>query len=186
MNIFSLILSCLLCLSSLALGETADVNQLCHRLLGERASDFSFEKKSTTNGQDVFSITAKGGNVKISANSELTLASGLHWYLKHVAHCQVSWNGDQLNLPATLPDAKITRTSPYKHGFYFNYCTFSYSMVWWDWARWEREIDYMALCGIDMPLAITGSEALWLNFLKRFGYSDTQAKAFICGPAYNA
>lgn len=186
MNIFFIILSCSLCLSSFAQAEAASVDQLCQRLLGDRFSDFSFEKKSTNDGKDVFTITATGGNVKITGNSELTMASGLHWYLKHVAHCHVSWNGDQLNLPATLPDAQITRTSPYQHGFYFNYCTFSYTMPWWSWERWQREIDYMALCGIDMPLAITGSEALWLNFLKRFGYTHDEAKAYICGPAYNA
>lgn len=162
------------------------VDHLCQRLLGDRASGFSFHRKQVVGGPDAFTIAATAGKVRITGNSELSMASGLHWYLKHVAHSHVSWNGDQLKLPTVLPDAQISRSSPYKHGFYFNYCTFSYSMAWWDWARWEREIDYMALCGIDMPLAITGSEALWLNFLKRFGYSHADAKAFICGPAYNA
>jgi alpha-N-acetylglucosaminidase len=26
----------------------------------------------------------------------------------------------------------------------------------WDWERWEREIDWMALNGINLPLAFTG------------------------------
>lgn len=45
--------------------------------------------------------------------------------------------------------------------YYQNVCTFSYSDVWWDWPRWEREIDWMALNGINLPLAFTGQEALW-------------------------
>lgn len=45
--------------------------------------------------------------------------------------------------------------------YYQNVCTFSYSSVWWDWPRWEREIDWMALNGINLPLAFTGQEALW-------------------------
>lgn len=45
--------------------------------------------------------------------------------------------------------------------YYQNVCTVSYSSVWWDWARWEREIDWMALNGINLPLAFTGQEALW-------------------------
>lgn len=27
----------------------------------------------------------------------------------------------------------------------------------WDWERWEREIDWMALNGINLPLAFTGA-----------------------------
>lgn len=37
-----------------------------------------------------------------------------------------------------------------------NVCTFGYSYVHWDWSRWEREIDWMALNGINMPLAFNG------------------------------
>ena len=32
----------------------------------------------------------------------------------------------------------------------------SYSMAYWDWNRWEAEIDWMALQGINLPLAFTG------------------------------
>lgn len=45
--------------------------------------------------------------------------------------------------------------------YYQNVCTVSYSFVWWDWPRWEREIDWMALNGINLPLAFTGQEAIW-------------------------
>ena len=40
--------------------------------------------------------------------------------------------------------------------FYMNYCTFSYTTAFWDWKRWEREIDLMALSGINMPMAMVG------------------------------
>ena len=29
-------------------------------------------------------------------------------------------------------------------------------IIRWDWERWEREIDWMALNGINLPLAFTG------------------------------
>lgn len=35
------------------------------------------------------------------------------------------------------------------------------SFVWWDWERWEKETDWMALQGINLPLAFTGQEAIW-------------------------
>ena len=40
----------------------------------------------------------------------------------------------------------------------------SYSMAYWDWDRWEAEIDWMALQGINLPLAFTGKpRSLRLN-----------------------
>ena len=37
-----------------------------------------------------------------------------------------------------------------------NVCTFGYSYVHWEWDRWEREIDWMALNRVNMPLAFNG------------------------------
>ena len=45
--------------------------------------------------------------------------------------------------------------------YYQNVCTVSYSFVWWDWERWEREIDWMAMNGINLPLAFNGQEEIW-------------------------
>ncbi len=164
------------------------VRALARRVLGGRAGDFLFQALPGAGDRDWFELEDREGKILVRGSSPLALASGLHWYLKHFARCQLSWCGDQLRLPDPLPPVgkKVRRTSPYRHGFSFNFCTFSYSMPWWTWKRWEREIDFMALCGIDMPLAFVGSEALWLEFLRRFGYSKKEALAFIAGPAYQA
>ena len=45
--------------------------------------------------------------------------------------------------------------------YYLNVCTVSYSMVWWNWTRWQKEIDWMALNGINFALAFNGQEAIW-------------------------
>lgn len=45
--------------------------------------------------------------------------------------------------------------------YYQNVCTVSYSFVWWDWNRWEREIDWMAMHSINLPLAFNAQEAIW-------------------------
>jgi len=42
--------------------------------------------------------------------------------------------------------------------------------VWWDWKRWEKEIDWMALQGINLPLAFTGQEAIWQKVFKTINY----------------
>lgn len=53
----------------------------------------------------------------------------------------------------------------------------SYSMAYWDWDRWEAEIDWMALQGINLPLAFTGK----LHHLCRISLSTiTLSKLFHC------
>lgn len=50
--------------------------------------------------------------------------------------------------------------------FFLNYCTYGYSMPFWKWKDWERFIDWMALNGVNMPLAITGQEMVWYKVWK--------------------
>nr|XP_028955051.1 uncharacterized protein LOC103438974 isoform X2 [Malus domestica] len=33
--------------------------------------------------------------------------------------------------------------------------------LWWDWERWQKEIDWMVLQGTNLPLAFTGQESIW-------------------------
>ena len=55
--------------------------------------------------------------------------------------------------------------SPFAHRAYLNPCAYGYTTPWWDWPRWRREIDWMAVHGIDMPLALEGQVALTLRAL---------------------
>lgn len=57
-------------------------------------------------------------------------------------------------------------------------------MAFWDWDRWEKEIDWMALHGINIPLAVTGAEAVWYNVLDKLGYTKTEINEFISGPGF--
>jgi alpha-N-acetylglucosaminidase len=47
-------------------------------------------------------------------------------------------------LPNPLPQVatEVSMNAPVRWRYYMNVCTVSYSSAWWDWARWEREIDW--------------------------------------------
>ncbi len=158
------------------------------RLLPEHSESFVCEVRPGITDQDVFQIASHGGKIVLRGNRPVAVAAAFNHYLEHVAGGHLSWCGDQLDLadPLPLPKQTITVESRFRHGYAFNYCTFNYTMAWWDWPRWEREIDLMAANGIDLPLAIIGTEAVWLNVLQRFGYTKDEAKHFIAGPAYTA
>ena len=96
-----------------------------------------------------------------------------------------------INLP--LPSDEEVHVSDAKYRYYLNTCTFGYSMTSWTWTRWQQEIDWMALHGINMPLQLVGMEEVWRKFLtmeeggkRKYGYTDEEAKAFVAGPAFIA
>lgn len=158
-----------------------------HRLIPERTDAFDFELiPPDANGRDVFEIESLGDKMILRGNNGVSLCSALNWYLKYYCHANVSWNGVQLDLPGILPvvPQKIRTISPYRYRYFFNYCCFGYSMPWWDWNQWEFMIDWMALNGVNMPLAVTGQEAVWQSVMRQLGLSDEAIRGFLAGPPY--
>ncbi|SFS45864.1 alpha-N-acetylglucosaminidase [Paenibacillus sp. BC26] len=164
------------------------VHELVARLLPKHADQFVFEEIAQENGADVFEIESVDGKVRLRGSGVTSISSAFHWYLKYTCQCHVSWSGDQLELSERLPQVGelIRQTTPYAYRYHLNFCTFSYSMAWWTWERWEREIDWMALHGINMPLAMTGQEAVWMNVGLRLGLTAEQMLDYLPGPAYLA
>jgi alpha-N-acetylglucosaminidase len=169
--------------------EQSAIRALVARVLSAHAAQIDVELiPRGADGADVFEVESRGGRLILRGQNGVTIGSALNWYLRQVAHAQLSWNGDNLNLPAQLPPvpAKMRISSPYRHRVYLNYCTFNYTASWWDRARWEREIDWMALNGITTPLAATGQEAVWQATLRRAGMADDEIRRFFAGPAFGA
>ncbi len=134
------------------------------------------------------SATGKNNPIIIRGNSWVNIAVGINWYLKHHAGIHISWNNMNVKLPAVLPvvKQKERHETDLKLRYNFNYCTFSYTMAFWNWNRWQKEIDWMALHGINMPLAAVGTESVWRNMLLKLGYSEEEVGKFIAGPAFLA
>ena len=134
------------------------------------------------------SATGKNNPIIIRGNSWVNIAVGINWYLKHHAGIHISRNNMNVKLPAVLPivKQKERHETDLKLRYNFNYCTFSYTMAFWDWNRWQKEIDWMALHGINMPLAAVGTESVWRNMLLKLGYSEEEVGKFIAGPAFLA
>lgn len=166
---------------------TDAASALIKRVVPNHSSQFILEEIfAPESAKDRFEIESRKGKIVLRAANGTAFASALYFYLTEYAHCQITWNGTNLNLPKVLPvlKEKVSRNSPYDYRYYLNYCTFSYSMSWWDWERWEKEIDWMAMHGINMPLAITGQEYTWYHVYKDMGFSDKDMSEFFSGPAF--
>ncbi|WP_105619864.1 alpha-N-acetylglucosaminidase [Vallitalea okinawensis] len=161
--------------------------ELIKRILPDDYQNFKIEIIGNTE-HDVFEIVTVNEKILLRGNNAVSIGSALHWYLKFYCNCHISWCGNRLELPKPLPlpSTKIRKQTPNKYRYYLNYCTFNYSMAWWDWDRWEKEIDWMALNGINMPLSIIGHEYLWIKVGQKLGISKEKMKEFLTGPAFFA
>ncbi|KAM6175280.1 alpha-N-acetylglucosaminidase [Erethizon dorsatum] len=173
--------------------ETAAVRALAARLLGPgpaAAFALSVERALAAGpGADVFVLSGGGGaRVRVRGSSGVAAAAGLHRYLRDFCGCHVAWSGVQLRLPRPLPavPGELTEASPYRYRYYQNVCTHSYSFVWWDWLRWEWEIDWMALNGINLALAWSGQEAIWQRVYLALGLTQAEIDEYFTGPAFLA
>ncbi len=184
---------CFLLLTSISSSAFAQLNVravkgLIERVLPDEASYFEVAYIPKENNKDVFELESKGGKIVLRGNNGISVASAFNYYLRHYCHCLITWNEVNLELPDTLPMVQgvIHKTSPYLHRYYLNYCTFNYTMSWWDWDRWQKEIDWMAVNGINMPLALTGENAIWQKVYKAMGFTDEELSNFFSGPAFLA
>lgn len=161
---------------------------LIERTIGSNKAK-SFEARIGTERSDSldwYSVYGEDGKVVLEGNNGISIASAFKAYLEDCCHCQITWCGENLDLPTQLPlpEERIDRTSPYKWRYYLNYCTFNYTMSWWQEDRWQKEIDFMAMNGINMPLAVTGQSSIWQRVYKKLGFSDEDLEKFFCGPTY--
>lgn len=179
-----------LCLISLfLLGVTlyaSPITGLLERI--DKGASRKFVIERLKGEKDFFELDQKGNKVVVRGNNYVSIATGINWYLKYYAGINLSWNGMQADLPEVLPPVlkKERHETDLKLRYDFNYCTFSYSMAFWDWKRWEQEIDWMALHGINLPLAIVGTDVVWKNVLEELGYTREEINAFIAGPGFQA
>ncbi len=168
------------------------VTALLNRIGGNGAADkfeIVIDASLAENGQDVFVITSQNGKPCIKGNTQLSVTTGINWYLNHHAHINLTWNQLTTDLSkATLPvpssEEKHVCNATYRYNF--NTCTFSYSMAFWTWERWQQEIDWMALHGINAPLNLVGLDVVTRKFLRELGVSENDINAYIAGPGFIA
>ncbi|WP_330293280.1 alpha-N-acetylglucosaminidase [Streptomyces sp. NBC_00576] len=135
---------------------------------------------------DRFRVTGRAGHITVEGTSPAVLLAGLHTYLRRTAHASVSWTGEQLNLPRTLPapTEEIAGTANVPHRFAFNDTNEGYTGAYRDWDAWQRELDVLAVHGVNRVLVYIGGDAVYYDMFRRFGYSDSEMRAWIPAPAH--
>jgi alpha-N-acetylglucosaminidase len=78
----------------------------------------------------------------------------------------------------------ITLKKKAKWSYYQNVCTQSYSMWWYAWEDWERNLDWAALWGVNLVLAYTGQEKIFRDVFNKIGVNDSVLNNTFDGPAF--
>lgn len=191
----------LLSVSSGLTQPTRGIEQLLQRRAPAIADKFSFSILNNSATRQNVNFTGKpndeyvvesgsNGTINISGNTQIALASGLRYYLNTYLKVDIYWFiGSQLYLADTdLPrlDSPYHGSSIVPWRYHFNTVTFSYTTAFWTWEDWELQLDWMALRGINLPLAWVGYEKILIDVLSEFGFSDADTASFLSGPAFQA
>lgn len=159
--------------------------EVIERQIGDRANDINYQAIEPSDGKETFEIEAKDGVLTLKGSSTVAVCYAFHTYLREACHAMKTWGGEHMNLPAVWPDYSLKKqTTPYDYRYFLNVCTYGYTTPYWDWARWEKEIDWMALRGVNMPLATVASEAIAERVWLQMGLTKEEIREFFTAPAH--
>lgn len=147
--------------------------------------DLDLSQSSRENGCQKFQTEVLNNRLFINASSGVAMCHALYDYMTRHGMGIVSWSGNRIAIPEKLPYEVVHKViSPVQNHYYLNVVTFGYTMPYWDWERWEKEIDWMVMHGIDMPLALVANEAISKRVFKKLGFTDDELDSFYTGPAH--
>ncbi|KAI0348305.1 glycoside hydrolase family 89 protein [Trametopsis cervina] len=164
------------------------LNGLLQRRIPQHVNSFHFNLVNGTG--DAFSISntaGKTGEITIECTTLSSCARGLYTYCTEVGGVDIWWTGSRLHeLPLQLPKVNkpITGSSIVPWRYHFNTVTFGYTTAFWDFEKWELLLDWLALRGVNLPLAWNGYEAILIDVFHEFGLSDEEIFDFLSGPAF--
>lgn len=156
------------------------------RLLPDEAAQIQLGTMAPKDGHERFRISNADGHVRVEGSTTSALLFGVNWYLKYVAQVQVSPNGDRLGMPRKLPLPRrtIEKDALYRYRYALNQNTDGYTMPYWNWSRWQHEIDVLALSGVNAMIVERGMDTVLYRTFRDFGYSDREIRAWITQPAH--
>lgn len=155
------------------------------RTLGKKPSNVKLVVTGPMEGSEYFSTEVKKGKLTVKGSSAVAVCRGFYDYVTSNHYGISTWTINNIVLPEKLADQPLKLvTTPFVLRQYMNVCTLGYTMPYWKWEDWEKELDRMALHGVNMPLSPIGSEAIFARVWKKLGLTDEEIGKFITGPAY--
>ncbi|MFJ7493348.1 alpha-N-acetylglucosaminidase [Streptomyces sp. NPDC097727] len=157
------------------------------RLLPRHAGQFDLVPVSRPASGDYFTVSGTTGHVRVQGTSPAVLLSGVNWYLKYTAEVDIGWPGDSTSkLPKRLPApaGTVRQDASVPHRFALNDTDDGYSGAYRNWASYEKQIDVLALHGVNEVFVQMGADAVYYDTFQEFGYAKKELTSWIPGPAH--
>src|SRR5699024_9733924 len=125
--------------------------------------------------------------IVIEGNNSNSLAIALNYYFEHYLNQTFARFGSgklKVVLPMPQIEGVVEKIVDIKYRYNYNYVAYGYTMAYWDFEDWEREIDWMALNGFNVALNLVGHEEVIRRFLKEFGFSFSEIVNYLTSPIY--
>lgn len=169
--------------------EAAAVRALIERVTGSKITADRFvirQMEPPALGVDAYELADEDDAIGVRATSGSAACAAVGWYLRERCHSFIGPLTRRLEPPERLPPVGETRrvASPFLYRYFFNYCTFGYTMLFWNWEDYERLSDWLLLAGVNLVLNPLGHEIVWRDLLAELGYTPRECDNFLCGPAY--
>ena len=157
------------------------IKDLILRRTPDWAESFLLEK---IDAENTWSYEPLDGKVLIKGGTAVDMAVAYYAFLREYCGAYFSAEHTLCVGEFRLPEGAESGEIKAKYRTCLEYTTFSCGACWWNWERWENEIDFMAMNGVNLPLTVIGTEAVWLKTLTDLGMKEDLALACISGPAF--
>lgn len=159
--------------------------QVIQRFAGSEKIAVTLSSLEKEGGKDAFETSWKNKSLEVRGSSGVALCRGFYDFIRSQKAGISSWSGNRLQWPVHVPEGWSRKVvSPFRFHYYYNPVTYGYTLPYWGWEQWQKEIDWMALHGINMPLALVANEAISARVWKKLGLTDEEIAAYFVGPAH--
>lgn len=164
--------------STLCLAGPVDL--LVKRQIPGQEKHFQFVLEHAKGQRSFFEVDANKQRIRIKGDTPVSIACGLNWYLNEYTHTNWTDTDSRKQVLETFPlPQDRTRHETYIQLGFSNYDA---NRRWyWSWTDWEKEIDCMALSGVNVYPVWIGCEPAWNDFLSAQGLSETQINQYLYG-----
>ena len=152
----------------------------------EIADSFLINNIPPVDKHNAYEIEAVNGKIQLSGDNNISLAMAYYRYMKDYCNVCMTHCGDfSFDVKsAPLPTEKISEVILQDNRIALTPSAQSNTACFWDWDRWEKEIDFMAMRGINMPYICVGLQAVAYYTLLELNVNEDLALSTVSGPAF--
>jgi len=148
--------------------------------------NFIIKDIEAVDGFDTYEIYAEDNKIVLAGSSPCAKAMAYYRYLGDFCSVVITSGDYDISTLGTspLPEEKITHTVRQKIRARMSYEMFSLQGNFWGFDRWQKEIDFMVMNGINTALQPVGFDGVMYKMLSEIGLDDNVSLEYSSGPAF--